>query len=127
MIRIKLFLHFPCIGAFEVTILIFSGRRDPHWFIAPDHPLYNTIDELFTDAKRNNLTKCFDDVPSRLGFKGFLIQEFSQMLPSSSLVFNAETKELQKYLLETAPESEIGQSLKEKILKWIDDENCYLH
>ena len=105
-----------------MIILIFSGVPDPQWVITPDHPEYNTINEQFTDAKKNNLTVSVCEIPSFLGFKGFLVRESGQELLSASCLCTCQTKELQKLLLDTAPETEVDQCFKEEILKYIDDE-----
>ena len=90
------------------------------WSITPDHPQYSTINEMFTDAKKNNLIIGVDDAPSILGFSGFVVQESGQEYLSASFVIGPQTIELQKCLLDTAPESEVDQSFKEVILNDID-------
>ena len=105
---------------FFITLLVFSGRPDPQWLIKLDDPQFKTINALFTAAKSSNLTKDLDDIPSKLGYKGFLVKIGDQ--GSMSFVPNAhDTKELQKCLLRSAPQNVIPEQLKERIVQGIEN------
>ncbi|CAB4032066.1 Hypothetical predicted protein, partial [Paramuricea clavata] len=108
----------------NITLLVFSGRPDPEWSIKVDDPLYKTIHELFTAAKNSNVIKNPGEVvvPSRLGFKGFFVSEGHPASTGSFIPISHETEELQKRLLESAPENKVSESLKENILEEIENQ-----
>ena len=101
-------------------MLVFSGRPDPQWSIKSDDPQFKTIDALFTAVQGSNLTKGLDGIPAKLGYKGFVVVRGDQ--GSTSFVPNAhETKELQRCLLQSAPENVISKQFRERIAQGINN------
>lgn len=103
--------------ALHITLAVYSGLPDPQWQIQPDHPNYQQLLNLFTSAKKNNLTYSPNKMPARLGYTGFLVRHKNK---SARLILGPKTKELQKMLLQTAPEDSAPKDLIDSILEAVD-------
>ncbi|KAK3730371.1 hypothetical protein QZH41_008009 [Actinostola sp. cb2023] len=105
----------------HVTVCYFSGRRDPKWLVKPGDQHYTTVVDLLDKAKANNLLHRREDLPAKLGYKGFLVRKNSTT--NLELVIGPETKDLQQLLLRSAPEDVVSSSLEGKISEAIDKGN----
>ena len=80
---------------------IFSGRPDPVWQLPSSNPAqvtqYRTIKAMLASTVKKFSPA---QMPARLGFKGFLVQEG---LNEPYLIIGPETKELQLQLLASMP------------------------
>ena len=92
-------IHLP--GDFTVTLAVFSGRPDPKWTIRSTDPSYKEIAAQLQKAKNAKLTYQPEDMPARLGYKGFLVQD--TMKKESDLIVGQNTVPLQQLLLKTMP------------------------
>ncbi|XP_020899141.1 uncharacterized protein LOC114574224 [Exaiptasia diaphana] len=102
-----------CQEGLRVTLSIFSGRPDPSWHITPSNEHYEKITTLLNDAKKAGYLRRMHEMPSRLGYRGFVVGE--------NLVIGQETNELQKLLVCSAPDNVVSSPLKEKILAALAD------
>ena len=101
-----------------VTLAIYSGLPDPVWTINSCHKSYQEVKEHLNDARGRRITYRHEDMPSVLGYKGFLVR-----LPEAEqaeLVVGEETAPLQKLLLETMPEGLISDTLRKKTFQAIN-------
>ena len=101
----------------DVTISVFSGRPDPHYQIAEGKPL-DQLRTLLWRASASAKPEGDSAQPSRLGYRGVVIQNAAQLagVPARVAVFNGVIelgsdkrsfvvdagRELEKYLLELA-------------------------
>jgi len=106
-------------GDFTVTLVVFSGRPDPKWTILSTDPSYRKIVAQFQKAKMAKLTYKPEDMPARLGYKGFLVQ--GTMKKGWDLIVGPKTVPLQQLLLKTMPKGSIPaatlKSVSEEIKK----------
>lgn len=65
---------FP-LGDLNVTLVVFSGRPDPQWTLLSTDPSYNEIAGRVERARNGKFTHPPEDMPARLGYKGFLVQD----------------------------------------------------
>ena len=93
-----------------MSVGIFSGNPDPEWKLLSSQPNYQEISTLLLATK----TYSEDDMPSRLGFKGFIVQEGKK----AQLIVGPESKNLQKILLASMPTG----LLADNVTKVIQDE-----
>ena len=105
---------------YHVTLAVYSGLPDPEWSIKPNDVNYQRISELFNAAKRDKLTQKPKNMPSRLGYKGFLVRENKER--SDKLILGPKTKELQKLLLQTTPKGSVSEEMINVILEEVDKE-----
>ena len=89
------------LGQINVTLAVFSGRRDPQWFLLPSNSKFVQIKKLLDEARKSYLTYSPNMMPARLGFKGFLVQELKQKEPE--LIIGKSTLALQQHLFGTLP------------------------
>lgn len=101
-----------------MTLAVFSGRPDPQWEVFPSSIRYKKIQQLLDAARRQGHVYNPDDIPSRLGYKGFLIDEPIGMKQRSELILGPETTELQLQLLHTLPVDEFEL---EKVQQFIEE------
>lgn len=94
-------------GDLSVTLVVFSGRPDPTWDIRPTHPSYREVVSQLQIAKKAKLTFRPEDMPARLGFKGFLVKD--TMKKESDLIVGPKTVPLQQLLLKTTPKGIIPE------------------
>ena len=93
------FFHSFTAGDIKVTLAVFSGRADPEWMVfSSDTVNYNAIQKLLGDA-RGKFLYLPEQMPPRLGYKGFLVQEGKE----EHLILGGETMQLQLLLLSTLP------------------------
>ena len=97
-------------------MVVFSGRPNPKWKILSTDPRHKEIVTILKNAINAKLTYRPVDMPARLGYKGFLVQ--NTMKKGSHLIVGPKTATLQKLLLKTMP---IGMISKAK-LKSVSEE-----
>ncbi|XP_068698960.1 uncharacterized protein [Montipora foliosa] len=102
----------------KVTLGIYSGLPDPVWKFDSRNESFKTIKEHLDDARAKGITYRHKQMPSILGFRGFLVQLFDA--EQADLIVGQKTAALQKLLLETMPEGLIRNDLRKKILQAID-------
>ena len=101
-----------------MTLAIYSGLPDPVWKFDSRNESFKTIKEHLDDARAKGITYRHEQMPSILGFRGFLVQPFDA--EQADLIVGQETAALQKLLLDTMPEGLIREDLRKKILQAID-------
>ena len=107
-------------GDFTVTLAVFSGRPDPKWKILSTDPSYKEIAAQLQKAKNAKLTHQPKDMPARLGYKGFLVQD--TMKKESDLIVGPNTVPLQQLLLKTMPKGIIPKAKLNRVSKEINQE-----
>ena len=106
------------LGEYKVTLSIYSGLPDPVWKFDSQHESFKTIKEHLDDARGKGITYRREQMPSILGFRGFLVQSFDA--EQADLIVGKGTEALQKLLLDTMPEGLIRDDLRKTILQAID-------
>ena len=86
-----------------VTLAVFSGLPDPEWSVSQRHANYNEIRRLLLAARNSGLTYRPEDMPAKLGYKGFLVNNTVE----EQLIVGRETVPLQELLLDTMPRSSL--------------------
>ena len=89
------------VGQLHVTLSIFSGRPDPEWEVSPSAMGLEDIQRRLTAAKRKGYVYNPDEMPSKLGYRGFLVHDANE--PHQGWIAGPETMELQNDLLHTMP------------------------
>ena len=107
-------------GDLKVTLGIFSGRPDPEWQVLTSDPNYKEIERLLTIARASGLIYRHNDMPPRLGYKGFLVLNTAKEKSQPELVIGPQTVELQQLLLKTIPDGVLPKELCKKISEQID-------
>ncbi|XP_078374831.1 uncharacterized protein LOC144658296 isoform X2 [Oculina patagonica] len=102
-------------GNLKVSLAIFSGRRDPEWQVLPSDPNYKEIERLLGIARSGGFIYRHQDMPARLGYKGFLVQDTANKNAQPELVIGPHTVQLQQLLLKTAPDSMLPEDLRKRI------------
>lgn len=102
---LQIYLPDGASGDFTVTLVVFSGRPDPKWTILSTDPSYKEIVAQLQKAKTAKLTYQPEDMPARLGYKGFLVQD--TMKKEWALIVGPNTVPLQQLLLKTMPKGTI--------------------
>ena len=110
-------------GDLKVTLGIFSGRPDPEWQVLTSDPNYKEIERLLEIARASGDIYCLVDMPSRLGYKGFLVLNTAKEKAQPELVVGPQTVELQQLLLKTIPDGLLPKEFCEKISEEIDTGN----
>ena len=95
-----------------MTLSVFSGVPNPQWFVEPTQDLLR----LYKEAAAKNLLFKVDAMPSRLGFRGFIIQEGK----TEVLVLGPNTKNLQHKLLLTMPACSIPVKVRKRVFGEIE-------
>lgn len=105
-------MSFPLVSgeALNVTLAVFSGVPDPQWLVTPNTFNYQKIKTLLSAAKTSRATYVPEQMPAKLGYKGFLVLESDQEQPS--LIVGPATTELQEQLLQSIP---VGKKLPETL------------
>ena len=105
-------------GQINVTLAVFSGVPDPNWVVLPSNPIHKQIQQLLGAARKGGFTYSPLQMPSRLGYKGFLISDLTKQ--SSELIVGPETVKLQTVLLQTIPKAMLTgkfEAFKNRVLK----------
>ena len=89
-------------------MVVFSGRPDPKWKIRSTDPSYKQIVTQLQRAKKGKFTHRPEDMPARLGYKGFLVQDTKKKEPD--LIVGPNTVPLQQLLLSTMPKGIIPKA-----------------
>ena len=110
-------------GDLKVTLGIFSGRPDPEWQVLTSDPHYKDIDQLLEIARASGFIYQHKDMPSRLGYKGFLVLDTAKEKAQPELVVGPQTVELQQMLLKTIPNGLLPSEFCKKISEEIDTGN----
>ena len=79
---------------------MFSGLEDPQWVIPARSAAYNNVEGFLDQAIQKGLTFSSENMPARLGYKGFLVKEGTG---PERLIVGPDTIPLQLRLLDTAP------------------------
>ena len=95
------------LGAIGVTLSVFSGIPDPHWVIEPTQEIL----ALYKEAEKAKALVKVNAMPSRLGYRGFIVQEDT----TEVLILGPKTAKLQLKLLETIPEYKIPQKVLNRV------------
>lgn len=112
------------VGGLSVCLAIFSGRRDPEWTVLSSNPKFEEIHKLLVDARTRGFTYRSERMPSRLGYKGFLVWDKDESkITSSELIVGPETVKLQQLLLETIPDDVLPQGKRKGVLEEINAGN----
>ena len=100
---------------FNVTLEIFSGRRDPTWLIASttNAPLFNQVQNALKAGQGLDPSQ----MPARLGYKGFLVTGEND--EKEYLIYGKSTITLQKALLDSIPPRVMSTKLKSNLAKKI--------
>ena len=105
----------------SVTLAIYSGRRDPEWSVPSSNPKFDEIQRLLEDARTRGFTYDSKYMPSRLGYKGFLVKEAEKK--KLELIIGRETVQLQQLLLESMPDDFMSEQTRKLVLKEISAAN----
>ena len=106
-----------------MTLSIFSGRPDPEWEFSSNAMGFENIQRRLTVAKQKGYVNVYnpENMPSKLGYKGFLVQDAKE--PHPRWIAGPETMELQMHLLHTMPidefEFEDAQKFMHQVLQEI--------
>ena len=96
---------------------IFSGRKDPQWVIQMNHPKMVKIQLLLAAAKKAKTFHTRAEMPSRLGYRGFIVV-YEQ---AERLILGPKTKDLQEELLATRPQGSIPDKIVARTLQTIEE------
>ena len=96
-------------------MLIFSGRPNPQWVVQNNHPKMVKIQLYLTTAKKLATFHTKDEIPPRLGYKGFIVK-FEQ---AERLILGPNTLALQEHLFETMPAGSIPDKIVARTLQII--------
>lgn len=107
----------------KVTLGIFSGRPDPEWQVLTSDPNYKDIERLLEDARASGFIYRHVNMPSRLGYKGFLVLDTAKEKAQPELIVGPQTVELQQLLLKTIPDGLLPKEFCKKISEEIDTGN----
>lgn len=83
----------------NVSLLVYSGLRDPEWQIGPITHKYQEISSDLIQARRDRRVYSYSCIPPKSGYKGFLVQDAAGI----QLIVGSETVSLQLALLYTMP------------------------
>ena len=103
----------------KVTLAIFSGRPDPEWQVLTSDPNYKEIERLLDIARSAGFIYRHENMPARLGYKGFLVQNTAKKNAESELIIGLHTAHLQQLLLKTIPDGIMSEKLLSDISKEI--------
>ena len=119
----SLFACFVCLflsaGSITVTLDEFSGRSDPQWQILSSNPNYAEIERLLGEARKRGFVYRPEDMPSKLGFKGFVVED-AMMKAKRELIVGPNTVRLQELLLQIMPAGSVPNQLRQNILTEIN-------
>ena len=93
-----------------MSLGIFSGNPEPEWKVLSSQPNYQGIRTLLLATN----TYSTDAMRSRLGYKGFIVQEGKK----AQLIVGPESKKLQLLLLKSMPKG----LLTDAVIKVVQDE-----
>lgn len=96
-----------------MTLAVFSGINDPHWVIEPNQELA----KLFAQAHKAQLLFEVDNMPPRLGYKGFIVQDDQ----NEFLVLGSRTTDLQELLFMSIPKGLLPNKVYHRVLTTIKD------
>lgn len=100
--------------SFIVCLHVFSGVQDPQWKVHGTDPRFAAISDLL----RNHINK---DLPSILGYKGYTVEVVrDNQTVGEYTVAKKQSVELEKLLLETAPE-DIKQRLSHCVMSALEN------
>ena len=94
---------------------IFSGRPDPEWQVLTSDPNYKEIERLLENARASGFIYRHEDMPPRLGYKGFLVLNTAKEKAQPELVVGPQTVKLQQLLHKTIPDGLLPKEFCKKI------------
>ncbi|KAL9970500.1 hypothetical protein ACROYT_G022885 [Oculina patagonica] len=109
-------------GSLSVILSIFSGRPDPVWQVLSGDPNYKNILRLLGTARSGGFIYHCRDMPSRLGYRGFLVHDSTNGKAELEFVFGPYTVQLQQLLVKTIPDDIFSEETRNNISKEIDTE-----
>lgn len=69
---------------FSITLSVYSGRPNPHWWIVPSDPEYKRLTELIASLKKSNKAVFNYDEWNKLGYASFwIVPKGVEGLPSA--------------------------------------------
>lgn len=92
-----------------MTLAIYSGVPNPVWTVHSHHKNFEKMKSHLHSARTAGTSYGHEHMPSIVGYKGLLVHP--PEAKEAELVVGQETKELQKLLLETAPEDFAGNRI----------------
>ena len=90
-----------------MTLSVFSGVDDPRWMVEPTQEILVNYKKAADASALHKVAA----IPSRLGYRGFIIQDDK----GEVLVVGTETKELQLQLLGTVPQGLIPNKVLDRV------------
>lgn len=106
-------LFFHVAGYLYVSLLVYSGLRNPEWQISSNTYFYQEIVSHLPQAKNQGNVYHYLCIPPKTGYKGFLV------LNRRQLIVGPEKKTLQLLLLDTMP-SGLPTVFRQRIRNVID-------
>ena len=103
-----------------MTIAVFSGHKDPTWQVQANNTNYKEIQRLLEEARSLKLNALPQNMPSRLGYKGFLVKDTGMGNQPEELIIGPKTVKLQQLLLETMPTNVLPEGDRKAILDEIN-------
>ena len=95
----------------KITLLVFSGLPDPKWVVNSTYrQIYEKIGMLFRNAVKEKKIYEPERMPSKLGYKGFILKAGKE--GPGFLILGDETKKLQNVLLRSIPKCLISNDMK---------------
>ena len=103
----------------KITLLVFSGLPDPEWVVnSTNRQIYEKIGMLFRNAVKAKEIYEPERMPSKLGYKGFILKAGKE--GPGFLILGDKTKELQNVLLRSIPRRLISNDMMFEILNEIE-------
>ena len=103
----------------KITLLVFSGLPDPKWVVNSTYrQIYEKIGMLFRNAVKEKKIYELERMPSKLGYKGFILKAGKE--GPGFLILGDKTKELQNVLLRSIPRRLISNDMMFEILNEIE-------
>ena len=106
-------------GNITVTLDEFSGHSEPQWQILSTNPQYKEIERLLGAARESGFVYRLDDMPARLGFKGFGVEDTMKKPQQEELIVGPNTVQLQLLLLQTMPDGLLPSQIRQHVEKEI--------
>ena len=106
-------------GEYKVALVIYSGLPDPVWTVYRHHGKLQEIKSLLDRARSDGKIYRHKQMPSHLGFRGFLLYH-PEAAEHGDLIVGHDTKVLQELLLSTMPEGLIPATLYQKVSQAIE-------
>ena len=91
---------FSCLAEYHnITLVIYTGPRDPSWIISSESPKYPEIQALLLQARNSGFVYPHICLPPKTGYKGYIVEDSA----GEQVIVGPETVQLQLLLLDTMP------------------------